>query len=166
MDICVDFDGTCVTHEFPLVGQEIGASYVLKELVNEGHNLILFTMRSNRTKKKKPADPTIQDVTGAFLDDAVAWFAKHEIHLYGINTNPTQKRWTKSPKAYGQMYIDDAALGTPLILSTGNIKPFVDWEAVYIALIESKVINKPEAYKLNVVSEMIEKDLYQIKQTT
>lgn len=32
MDIVIDFDGTCVTHEFPLVGKDIGAVPVLKKL--------------------------------------------------------------------------------------------------------------------------------------
>jgi hypothetical protein len=31
--IAVDFDGTCVTHEYPRVGQDIGAVPVLKKLV-------------------------------------------------------------------------------------------------------------------------------------
>jgi hypothetical protein len=46
MDILIDFDGTCVAHEFPKVGKDIGAVPVLKALVENGHNLILFTMRS------------------------------------------------------------------------------------------------------------------------
>jgi hypothetical protein len=33
MIIAVDFDGTCVTHDFPHVGKDIGAVPVLKELV-------------------------------------------------------------------------------------------------------------------------------------
>ena len=32
MEICIDFDGTCVTHEYPKVGKQIGAVSVLKEL--------------------------------------------------------------------------------------------------------------------------------------
>lgn len=47
MIIAVDFDGTCVTHEFPRVGAEIGAAEVLKELTDKGHKIILFTMRSH-----------------------------------------------------------------------------------------------------------------------
>jgi hydroxymethylpyrimidine pyrophosphatase-like HAD family hydrolase len=43
--IAVDFDGTCVTHEYPSMGKEIGAPEVLKQLVDRGHKLILFTMR-------------------------------------------------------------------------------------------------------------------------
>ena len=48
MIIAVDFDGTCVTHEFPRVGKEIGAAEVLKELTDKGHKIILFTMRSHQ----------------------------------------------------------------------------------------------------------------------
>lgn len=115
MDICVDFDGTCVTHEYPDVGKSIGAEEVLRDLVKIGHNLILFTMRS-----------------GDKLDDAVRWFEENGIKLYGINVNPTQGRWTDSPKAYAHLYIDDAALGTPLI--TGNGRPYVDWQRIRILL--------------------------------
>lgn len=50
MIIAVDFDGTCVTHEFPEVGKDIGAVPVLKELVKKGHKIILYTMRSHPDK--------------------------------------------------------------------------------------------------------------------
>lgn len=131
MDICIDFDGTCVTHEFPKIGKDIGAVPVLRKLVENGHRLILFTMRSDRVKKTKINDnPEIDDVYGYFLRDAINWFYKHKIPLYGIQTNPNQG-WTTSPKAYAHLYIDDAALGCPLKYSMDNIhhepRPFVDW---------------------------------------
>ena len=53
MEIAIDFDGTCTTHEFPKIGKDIGAVRVLKRLINNGHNLILFTMRSDRRRNKK-----------------------------------------------------------------------------------------------------------------
>ena len=81
MDIVVDFDGTCVSHEFPIVGKEIGAVKVLKKLVKNGHRLILFTMRSDRAVGGNTGDPTISDVTGMFLTDAVNWFNKNKIPL-------------------------------------------------------------------------------------
>lgn len=129
MDICVDFDGTCVFHEFPAVGADVpGAVEVLKEIVAAGHRLILFTMRSDRLESGGVTDPTIQDVTGPFLTDAINWFAEREIPLYGIQSNPEQKSWTTSPKAYGQIYIDDAALGCPLIFpESPDVRPVVDW---------------------------------------
>jgi len=124
MDIVVDFDGTVVTHDYPLVGNDIGAIPVLKELVAKGHNLILFTMRS-----------------GEHLQDAVDWFSARGIDLYGVQTNPTQHQWTDSPKAYGQIIIDDAALGCPLLLDvTVSGRPFVDWIDVRNKLVKMGVI--------------------------
>ena len=48
MIINIDFDATCVTHDYPNVGKDIGAIPVLKLLVTEGHKLILFTMRDKK----------------------------------------------------------------------------------------------------------------------
>ena len=147
MDICIDFDGTCVTHEFPNVGKDIGAAPVLKKLVEAGHNLILFTMRSSLkegTAKKGSLgydNPKKITLKTDVLHDAVRWFNKNKLPLYGINSNPNQKDWTASPKAYGQLYIDDAALGCPLILDKDICKrPFVDWKSVEALLILSGVI--------------------------
>lgn len=53
MIIAVDFDGTCVTHEFPEVGKDIGAVPVLRELVEKGHKIILYTMRSHPDKNNQ-----------------------------------------------------------------------------------------------------------------
>ena len=48
MYIAVDFDGTCVTHEYPNIGKDIGAVPVLKKLTDSGHKIILNTMRSGK----------------------------------------------------------------------------------------------------------------------
>ena len=113
MIIAVDFDGTCVTHEYPRIGRYIGAQPVLKKLTKEGHQLILYTMRS-----------------GKELEDAVGWFRENEIELWGINENPEQKRWTQSPKIYAHLYIDDAALGVPLCEGLKGERPYVNWSEV------------------------------------
>lgn len=114
MYIAIDFDGTCVTHEYPRVGKDIGAVPVLKKLTDSGHQLILNTMRS-----------------GDELADAIQWFIDNDIPLYGVNENPTQKSWTASPKVYAHLYIDDAALGCPLMFDhTVSNRHFVNWELV------------------------------------
>jgi len=114
LTIAVDFDGTCVTHEYPDTGKDIGAAPVLKELAEAGHRLILWTMRS-----------------GKELARAADWFTDNGIPLHGVNTNPTQCKWTQSPKAYANIYIDDAALGCPLVSNPAlSDKPYVNWEAV------------------------------------
>lgn len=137
IDIAIDFDGTCVTHEFPRVGQEVGAVPVLRALVAKGHRLILFTMRSDVTAPTSDS-PHIICEPGDYLTQAINWFNRHEIPLYGIQSNPTQSEWTHSPKAYAQIYIDDAALGCPLVTDVlPGQRPYVDWDAVR-ALLEHR----------------------------
>lgn len=140
MDICIDFDGTCVTHEFPRVGKDVGAVPVLKDLVDAGHKLILFTMRSDRKTKKKAGDETIV-VEENFLSDAVNWFKDNGIELYGIQKNPKQRFWTTSPKAYGHLYIDDSGLGCPLIIPAEG-RPYVDWIKIRSMLEDMQIIEK------------------------
>lgn len=115
--IAVDFDGTCVTHEYPKIGRFIGAQKVLSRIVREGGKLILWTMRD-----------------GDRLKDAVNWFEENKIPLYGIQRNPDQDTWTSSPKAYAKIFIDDAALGCPMLLGFKDERPFVDWQAVELLL--------------------------------
>lgn len=115
MIIGLDFDGTVCTHEFPKIGKDIGAIPVLRRIIDKGHKIILFTMRSNKG--------------GSTLDDAINWFRENDIPLYGVNSNPNQWSWTSSPKPYCNLYIDDAALGCPLI-NNGSDRPYVDWNKV------------------------------------
>lgn len=70
------------------------------------------------------------------LQDAIDWFKENEIPLWGINENPKQKEWTSSPKIYANIYIDDAALGTPLRYAKecGLYRPYVDWDKMRILL--------------------------------
>lgn len=124
MYIAVDFDGTCVTHEYPNIGKDIGAVPVLKKLADSGYKIILNTMRS-----------------GQELEDAVGWFKNNEITLFAANENPTQKSWTKSPKVYAHLYIDDAALGCPLKIDpTVSGRPFVDWHQIEKYMKECHII--------------------------
>jgi hypothetical protein len=134
MIIAIDFDGTCVTHDYPRVGKDIGAIPVLKKLVNAGHQLILWTMRGNK--------PTGDNVNT--LLDAVNWFKDNDIPLWGINENPEQKEsgWTNSNKQYAQLYIDDAALGCPLMNGTISSRPFVDWFEIQQQLINKGILNE------------------------
>ena len=123
MIIALDFDGTVVSHEYPHIGEDIGAVPVLKELVAAGHKLILFTMRS-----------------GKLLDDAVAWFERNGIELYAVNENPEQKSWTSSVKVHANIYIDDCALVCPIRYEEDIRRPFVDWKKVREILAYNRVI--------------------------
>ena len=119
--VCVDFDGTCVTHEYPKIGADVpNAVNVLKRFNENQVKIILWTIRS-----------------GEFLQDAVNWFIEREIELWAVNKNPQQRFWSKSPKAYAPVYIDDAALGCPVKfpLDNGN-RPFADWFEIEKLLLE------------------------------
>lgn len=114
MLIAVDFDGTCVTHDYPNIGSDIGAVPILKRIVDNGHKIILYTMRS-----------------GYYLDEAKKWFKDNGIEIFAANENPTQKTWTDSNKVYANLYIDDAALGCPLIYDREiSDRGFVNWKYV------------------------------------
>lgn len=116
--IGIDFDDTCVVHEYPRIGPSIGAQPVLHRLVSHGHRLVLWTMRS-----------------GSLLDDAVLWFARYNIPLWSVNSNPEQVAWTDSPKAHCDLYIDDRALGIPL-----TAQGYVNWKQVELMLEHAGVI--------------------------
>lgn len=136
LTILVDFDGTVTTHEFPAIGKDIGAAPVLRELVAAGHQLILWTMRSNKYVGDSDGDLRTAE---PYLEDAIQWFKDRNIPLYGINTNPTQHTWSSSPKAYGTLCIDDINLGARLI-KIAHLKPFIDWKKTYEDLCEMKLI--------------------------
>ena len=125
MIIALDFDGTCVTHEYPNIGKDIGAVPVLKALVNSGHQLMLWTMRS-----------------GKELEEAEQWFKDNDIPLWASNKNPNQN-WSTSNKQFANMYIDDAALGCPLTVDfKKSMRSFVDWQKIAEILTSIEVIDK------------------------
>ena len=74
MIIAVDFDGTCVTHEYPEIGKSIGAEKVLKALVENGHQIVLCTMRGHKTHEGRD-----------LLQEAVDWFKENDAYESGVN---------------------------------------------------------------------------------
>lgn len=133
--IGVDFDGTICEHTYPNIGEPItGAIGVLKDILKNNHNLILWTVRG-----------------GKELKAAVDYCRSNGIEFWGINENPDQTKnydpkWeerygepypdtaTWSCKAHMNILIDDVALGCPL--KNGS----VDWGVVRENLEERGVI--------------------------
>lgn len=114
--IAVDFDGTIVKHEYPKIGDLVpGAVDCLADLVRAGHRIIIWTMR--------------HDVG---LRDAIKFLGTLRsagVEIWSFNSNSEQSSWTDSPKVFAHYYIDDAALGCPLIRGQ-HAKPYVDWNQV------------------------------------
>lgn len=117
--ICVDFDGTVVDHRYPDVGKDAPyAAKWLRRWAELGAKLILFTMRCDSESQ------------GPVLTDAARWFTDRNIPLWGVNENPEQHTWSDSRKVYGNIYVDDAAFGCPLIAVPGFQRLCVDWSVV------------------------------------
>ena len=133
--IAVDFDDTVVKQpldsKYPDVGPTIKECLpVLRQLVAKGHKLILWTVR---------------DMGQDGILKAVQWYQDQQIPLYGVNSRPENDTTTEeairmrsstSPKVRANLYIDDAALGCPLINEPGW-RPYVNW-----ATVEGELIKK------------------------
>ena len=96
--IAVDFDGTIVTHEYPKIGTEIpGAVETLKELLRDGHRLILWTVRERE-----------------LLDEALAWCEERGLVFYAVNSNYPEETGDArhySRKLKADIFIDDRSIG-------------------------------------------------------
>ena len=88
----------------------------MRQRVAEGHQIILHTIRS-----------------GYYLTVARLWLEEHGVELYGINENPEQFHWSNSSKPYCNVYIDDRALGCPLVTPSGR-DPYVEWKRDHLPL--------------------------------
>ena len=108
--------------DFPKIGEDIGAVPVLKKLVDNGHKIILATVRSNTDSGYH---------VGPHLDNAVQWFKDNNIPLMGVNENPGQKKWSHSPIVYANLNIDVDNLGAPVKTDRSiSDKPFINWQNV------------------------------------
>ena len=118
MILAIDFDGTIVEHRFPKIGKPAPrAFHWLKKFQEADALLILLTMRSDG----RPDGSTP-------LKDAVTFCAANGIQFWQVNDNYEQASWTGSRKVYAHAYIDDAAVGCPLI---GEFDcKVVDWDTV------------------------------------
>ncbi len=99
MTIAVDFDGTIVEHRYPSIGQELPfAIETLKKLTEEGHRLILWTVRE-----------------GKLLEDAVSFCRERGLEFYAVNRDYPEEEKERnnhfSRKLKADLWIDDRNLG-------------------------------------------------------
>ncbi len=110
MIIAVNFDGTIAEHKYPEIGNIIPFAFeTLKQLQNEGHLLILYTMRC-----------------GKELKEAIDFCKENGLEFWAVNENISQKDWTTSQKIYAHLYIEDSAAGMTLVHFKYK-RPYVDW---------------------------------------
>ena len=114
--ILVDFDGTCIP-TLPMGGYSdynTGAEEVLKDLVKNGHTIVLWTVRNE--SDCNPYNVVAKQFKGkSSLDEAVDWFKERNIPLFGVNQVPGEiDSVGVGRKVLGDILIDDVAIGTPL----------------------------------------------------
>ena len=124
MIIAVDFDGTIVMDDFPDIGYPVpNAINTIQKLIDNDHKIVLWTARS-----------------GKYLDEAVEFLRDEGITLWGINSNPTQHKWSSSPKAHCDMFIDDKAFGCPLMYDVGSDTYHVEWTYIQENMVMQGII--------------------------
>lgn len=114
MTIAVDFDGTIVEDKYPQIGKERPfAVATLKQLMKDGHYLILWTVRK-----------------GERLEEAVKWCEDRGIRFFAVNKDYADDELDQlhhSRKIKADLFIDDRSVtGLP------------DWGVIY-QLISQKI---------------------------
>ena len=125
MIIAVDFDGTIIEHEYPKIGKEkIFATETLRQLINDGHRLILWTVRE-----------------GKLLDEAVEWCRQRGVEFYAVNKDFPEENISKneqfSRKIKADVWIDDL-----------NVGGLPDWGTIYRIITEKKTLQQVIEEKL------------------
>lgn len=125
MTIAVDFDGTIVTHEYPNIGKEIPfAVQTLKMLQDDGHKLILWTVRE-----------------GDLLRDAIQWCREKGLEFYAANKDyPEEEEQHNnhySRKLKADIWIDDRNIGG--LPDWGTIYQIIKNKKTYEEIIYDKV---------------------------
>lgn len=96
--IAVDFDGTIVEDAYPKIGKPMLFAFeALKQLVSQGHRLILWTYRS-----------------GKELEEAVEFCRENGIEFYAVNSSFEGEIFEidqQSRKINADIFIDDRNLG-------------------------------------------------------
>ena len=97
--LALDIDSTVVTHEYPEMGEDVGAIPWLQRALAEFPDVrvMLCTMRD-----------------GSDLELARDWLQERGVPVWAMNKHPTQEQWTSSPKPHAHLYVDDRGVGVPL----------------------------------------------------
>lgn len=116
MRIAVDFDGTiCKWASFPNIGEPVPMALdTIRQLIDKGHEVFIWTVRSE----------------GFGLEEVVLFYISHGLKVAGFNKNPDQLCYSTSPKLDCDLYIDDKALGCPLMKDHETGRGYVDWISV------------------------------------
>lgn len=118
--IMIDFDGTIVDHQFPLIGNPMPHAFeVMRDLKAAGHKLILWTCREDEKR------PYLTDAVNFCRENGVEFDAVNE----GIHEEDFRPESSPRRKPYCHYFIDDR-----------NVGGLVDWLMVRRIILESEKV--------------------------
>lgn len=101
--IAVDFDGTIVQNKYPKIGKPLPFAFeTLKMLQNEGHRLVLWTVR-----------------TGTSLQEAVDFCRQNGLEFYAVN------------EAYEGEHVKNRKLNADIFIDDRNVGGLLQWGEIY-----------------------------------
>ena len=126
MIIFLDFDGTVVEHQYPMLGRyNDGCFDVLQKLQQAGHEIVLNTYRVN-------CDDGTLEIALDFLNNNPVYTIAPIVTYTPAKIDPCRWNW-RVFKEKNYVFIDDICKGTPLKKTIGiRGSNMVDWQAIDI----------------------------------
>jgi hypothetical protein len=133
MKIYLDFDGTVVEHQYPLIGGcNLGCLEIIDKLNKAGHEIVLNTMRvefDNRLLME--AIEFINHSMTNLKNNTQIYSFKNTDHKY----EPTKWDWNLHFNT-GRIFIDDVCIGIPLKNGILSSRKMVDWDLLNLEFIK------------------------------
>ena len=174
--IAVDFDNTICLDEWPEVGPLFEyAIKVLKELVKNGHKLILYTQRSEQypiccsdLKKFIEEYPEKRYINSLgfvqykadILTDAINIFKDNNVELWNINCNSSWETLTfdHSRKLFADYFIDDHNVGMQykiIVNKNGESCKACDWNFIDDWFVKEGLYKERVLHKDKTIEELV-----------
>lgn len=133
MIIYLDFDGTVVEHQYPIIGKHNPGSFeVIKKLQDAGHEIVLNTYRVEIDTES--FDEAMSYLNNSKIISPITKYTTEKIHPFEwdlvayINSN--------------EIYIDDICPNIPLIDADASLGKMVNWKEVDQLFLDAGVYNK------------------------
>ncbi|MBL7895331.1 MAG: hypothetical protein JNK50_08580 [Bacteroidia bacterium] len=138
MTIYLDFDGTVVEHQYPLIGPlNIGCIEVIDKLCKTGHEIVINSMRAEY-------DKTLLKEAIEFLNKSLSDLNNSTNKYSLIHTDykydPTKWDWNLHFETK-RIFIDDVCEGIPLKNGVSIKRAMVDWEKLNVEFEERGLFN-------------------------
>ncbi|HRD40143.1 MAG TPA: hypothetical protein PLC65_16070 [Bacteroidia bacterium] len=139
MTIYLDFDGTVVEHQYPLIGSyNVGCIEVIDKLYKAGHEIVINTMRVEYDKTRLMEAVEFLNKLLSNLNNNTN---KYSLSYTDSKKDPTKWDWNLHFKTM-RIFIDDVCEGIPLKNGVSTNRAMVDWEILNVEFEERGLFNE------------------------